>query len=1607
MSIRKMISKSYESAFRNATRNKCIIILVIIFEYLMIFEEHLIFLTKLKTWNNSLSVILSDWLVAVFSYLPNILFKKLNQCITFTTTDGNDNSVAYGICYLPRPIPIIIFLTCLLISSLLYMKENFAFKNIFNNSGKKDSFLNFIKSFCFNLIDFGIIKLLTLPLLYMSLNMGYSAVQLLANTINPVENAFILIFGGFVFIFVIIINLVVINNFSLIIQFQISYHYDRFFSYYYDLLLLVLKILIAIENMLYDFKVKHEMNYAIIILILSINVIVILNFIYGLLVGKVIFILNKTYNLCRISVVLFSSIFYLFFYFLYKSNGDIMNLIMIIICFIVNIVFTYYITEMISSRNEYNILNSENMVFVLIWLFNERAILKTDNNLNKFVTLSIKKVEEIKTYEPSSIVINKHVNNVLLLHKNKCKIDKCNICNIGSHDYHILVREMNRYLKRDIEIYKKKTYNRLTLDCYKLIKLLCLEDQIENKKIKLIQKTRASIGNNSSNLIVYNNLILYYGQINRDHLEMDRLYKANKTFDNINSSFIQVIDLLLDLTTKYEMDKSMDIIELAGEVNKTKIKICKNLDILYISRDTFKDDYGIILIKFIYEHIFNTKYKEELFGSLEGMDERLSYEFTNRKLLLLQYDPVYNNVTIMKAGKEFAHLRYKSIKNMFPKELANHGENLFIEKIKKNCSFSFEFEYLISFEKKYVNNLILKCQILPSISQNELILQCEYKIEHKNLILLENLNYVEANEDSHSYIANSSQDIAQYLFIEPNWLDSIKNNNKIKHLIMFSNFFNRNTLNYNIESAVTIRNINSAKNQSNFLQDNIIELLADEYEESSELTKLFKLSFAEYIERYSKIIGYLKDLPELSAIEDQVIMQNNLAEVQQLAEHNLVFYFSYEKKYTIKLDVNRVFMLYYLKKYDKYSTTIGSKFDKANDESQIEEIPVEFGSTTVSSFSTKSKYLQNNTYASKTMQNNMSLRRYTRITLIYNFILIIYCLVYMAIGIYNIEFFNDFYNVRNSMIKFRNRVYHTPLSILNSFDLINPYETKKSHQVSKLINTDIDINEFLFLEIEPKTQEMSDNFSVLQPYFYLLSDNPRLSLLLETNYNYKQISIQNDEYILQDKPLSFQDFCLIYLNNLKIISEGDSASKPLYIINIKDNKFILPEGITHIDNYTKIVYEMIINYNLYFKGLQDIEDELNDYHQAFLVKLTNYNIYFTIGLLILHLVLIVISVQIINYLYKVLRSNCILVDSLITKEFIKTFKTKMNILKILNGLYLENPVTTINTYKDSVKNKHKKDDNNGSTSPKQQRKQNSQHENKTFYVNELNCENVVAPLKSIFIFSYLAYYLIIITMFLILLNYMDTMKLLSIFMINNSALIKGTYSNFALLQMSIIKNETDSYLYTQLVDDQSNDFDGYIDMDLFNSFGYSSTNSRMRSSIPILNNNFKQTTVNLFKCKYLVDMINDNIFTSNYDDFGKDKVVSFITNTCLQLGMLDINMDQLYNDIRYSSLKLLKQYNSSSQDYNKMIDIYDSDEFRRLNYLLLLYYRPIQSYLLMNIYIPTILQSNDIFLVITMVYLILNIVLDVLLYLVIDFLIVKRSTKVNNNFNTLIECLKN
>jgi hypothetical protein len=1594
----------------------------------MIFEEHLIFLTKLQTWNNSLSVILSDNFITIFSYLPNALFKKLNQCVTYTIASDTDSNSTYTLCLIPRHIPLIISLTCLFLTALVYVKENLTFKNIFNKSNKKDSFSSFIKSLCFNLIDFGVIKLLTLPLLYMSLNMAYSAIQLLFNSINFLENIFMLLFGAIIFILIIIANIVFITNFSLIIQFQIPYHYDRFFSYDYDLFLLALKILIAFENMLYDFQIEHELNYALILMIFLINLIVVLNFLYGLLMGKIIFILNETFNLCRINVVLFSTIFYFLYYFFYRPGGDVMNLVFIIICFVLNVVFTIYITKIISNKNEENILNSENFVFILIWLFNEKLINKVELNVNSYVTLSIKKISEIKTHEPTTILINKHVNNILLIHKNKCKVVKCNICSIGSHDFHSLVKELNRFIKKEVEVYKKKTFDKITMDCYKLLRLLCLENQVENKKIKLIQKTRAFIENNSSNLIVYNNLILYYGQINRDHLEMDRLYKANKTFDNINTSLIQVIDLLLDLTTKYELDKSMDIIKLAGEVNKTKLNIGKNLDFLYTSRDMFKDDYGIILIKFIYEHIFNTKYKEELFGSLEGMDERLSYEFMNRKILLLQYDPVYNSVIILKAGKEFAKFRYKSIRNIFPAELAQYGERLFIEKIKKNCSFSFEFEYLISFEKKFINNLFLKCQILPSINQNELILQCEYKIEQKNLILLENLNYIETtaedNEDilrdeneMHSFIANSSQDIAQYLFIDPIWLDNIKNNVKIKPLILFSNFFNQDILanKYNNNTAITLGQNNM--NTDFIMQDNIIDLLSIEDEDKRESVKLFKLNFTEYIERYLKIIEYLKDLPEYSTLEDQTLMQDNLAEVMQLAEHKLVFYFSYEKKYTLKLDVNKAFILYHLKKYDKFSTTIGSRFDKDNEESHIEEVPVEFGSTTVSSFSSKSKNLQNNTYASKTIQNNMSLRRYTRITLIYNFVLILYCLVYMIIGVYNIEFFNDFYNVRNSMIKFRNRIFHTPLSVLNSFDLVNPNDSKTSVQLSKLIDTNIDIDKFLFLEIEPKAQEMSDNFNILQPYFYLISDNPRLSQLLEANYNYKQISMQDGEYILQDKPLSFKDLCLIYLNDMKIISGlgKNLYRKQFYIINIKENKFILPEGVTYIDEHTRIVYEMVINYNLYFNGLQDIEDELNNYHQNFLIKLTNYNIYFTIGLLSLHLFLIVISVQIINYLYKVLRSNCILVDSLITKEFIKIFKIKMNILKTLSGLFLENPVTTINSCKDLIKSKKREENiiSAGTTKGRQNKLQIQQaaaeNDKKTFYVNDLNCENVVAPLKRIFVYAYLGYYLIIIAMFLILLDYMNTIKLLSSFMVNNSKLMKGAYSNFVLLQMNIIKNETDSYLYSQLMDDNLSDtfFEGYIDMDLFNSFGYSSLNSQMRRDISILNDNFVKSVADLFKCKFLVEKTSDKIFSNNFNNFGKDQVITFIKDTCLQLGMLDLNMDQIYNDIRYVSLKLLKEYKLSNQDYNEMIDIYHDDEFRRLNYILLLYYRPIQSYLLVNIYIYTIFESNSIFLMITMVYLILNIVLDVLLYLVIDFIIVKRSTKTNNDFNTLIECLKN
>jgi hypothetical protein len=92
--------------------------------------------------------------------------------------------------------------------------------------------------------------------------------------------------------------------------------------------------------------------------------------------------------------------------------------------------------------------------------------------------------------------------------------------------------------------------------------------------------------------------------------------------------------------------------------------------------------------------------------------------------------------------------------------------------------------------------------------------------------------------------------------------------------------------------------------------------------------------------------------------------------------------------------------------------------------------------------------------------HTITFKRITKLTVIYNILLVIYCLVYMFIGLGLSSQYTDFYNIRPSFLMLRNKVSHTTLSLVsiyNNTDNIN----------------DLTLDQYICNEIETKTTEIT------------------------------------------------------------------------------------------------------------------------------------------------------------------------------------------------------------------------------------------------------------------------------------------------------------------------------------------------------------------------------------------------------------------------------------------------------------------------------------------------------------------------------------------------------
>jgi hypothetical protein len=196
--------------------------------------------------------------------------------------------------------------------------------------------------------------------------------------------------------------------------------------------------------------------------------------------------------------------------------------------------------------------------------------------------------------------------------------------------------------------------------------------------------------------------------------------------------------------------------------------------------------------------------------------------------------------------------------------------------------------------------------------------------------------------------------------------------------------------------------------------------------------------------------------------------------------------------------------------------------------------------------------------------------------------------------------------------------------------------------------------------------------------------------IFEQKVNYTRISkILSDgkiNLILMDVNMIFTEAILTSINSFQVLT-NNTLNEKIYLLNKKENPFLFFDdygsGSKNLTNFQKELYEMILNYKIFWKQYRYVYYKLLDTLtiQTLNIKFFIYFYFnFSYSLIILVMIIVYIyiyyfeqlMVHILNYANMVINAK----DS--EFNFFEEFSKKINNLNIILNIYKENPIKSIN-----------------------------------------------------------------------------------------------------------------------------------------------------------------------------------------------------------------------------------------------------------------------------------------------------------------------------------------
>ena len=1112
--------------------------------------------------------------------------------------------------------------------------------------------------------------------------------------------------------------------------------FDCFFSNKNDVLLLIIKALIAFNKNYeyYDEKNNIYINYVSIFLITSLLIIFygyILYLIFLIFISnQCLFLIDNFYNKFRLFYLLFTSEV-IFLRIILSENRDFKIFLFFTFIFLIFDIFLIFIQ--FSKYLYFTAIKSENFIGVC-WFLHTSEI-DIDKFIIEFITNHKRKCNDNKC-PICSILINDDNENLIIISTEKNANNEENLLQIQKNKINkklketklIEFEEINNLFKGNPNSNKKNKKK----DEQKFNNTNIINDNLLLKLFSIYKFNNCLI-NIINNSVKNKNIILSKNDIIRlDYINLSTLFLSNQNikfplFNKIcqllfkyhNNVNIEVsLRLLFDISRKlnqktfkdYDLyHKNEDLrsslkdyitefenfIHFSSKTPENYLKMARKFRMFKnevklihtIFKKNVELNYQLSLIRYMYESIvhFQTNNNNHQIFDLNIYADFLESHYENDKTLLIKYVIDSGQFYIIKCSKEFLKYQNKNIEEIFPdifkkmaveklfNQLNNNGENQ--QKIIVNKPrFEFIMKDLNKFNFGYIESFKMQYYIYPTNDYNILLMQVGYINSYAEMIIFEISK--NGNEELYSF----SYKLFKYFGLTPNTLQILRRRGKT---------------------------INSTKMFVRKIEENSI---------------IYTLNYSIYVTTYQKIIknDALLDLPNHSELEEK------LNEIKFLAEKNreIHFYVNFKGKYSYK---GREFNFYSIKENKKKyktmkETNLLTKQNNSqkgiNDESENEGSDSENDSdffknqfnnkglaninsmvstqsfSDISSLNSINNHLRGkqNDKEDKGLNMMNDINNYNILILIYSIVLIILTTIFLILEVTINNNFKTLFKLFGIFKQFKFGIESSPLSLISNFKFyrnesfaINKYEeySNKLKNQSNLLKILPGINEIIKKQINQNYAEIIQYTKDYEIFLFSLKNKVSLRVRELSGYSYDlKITSENLKvYKVVATSISIFREYNNYISTLILNDAFANVTFPLFTFQSTKNSTIYSLYPNFRIEFNEISKDMLLIFLTYPSLHIDLTESSYFIQQGFhnaQSLIEKILIIFFILLFVLNMFLVIIC-----FLFLIAFVNIIKVDVLSSnklfsdKKYVEMQTKRLEQFKIMTNLYSENPIKIV------------------------------------------------------------------------------------------------------------------------------------------------------------------------------------------------------------------------------------------------------------------------------------------------------------------------------------------